>query len=154
MADTNEMVKLRDRRQRNEGVNMAQNFECPQSIHHSDPSESSEESTSWMYSGKKRKRNLSRSNQKQRYLKTKMPSQLDFFAANAPQLAKTKKQYWTEAEVSFPHFRQRCQSTRYYLNLGRRIQSSQSWGVGGTSPPFPKIRLEKAPEREHLNISR
>ena len=60
----------------------------------------SEESTSCMFSGKKRKRTDSKSAPKQRYLKTSGSSRIDFDLYHHVDPPKTKKQYWTEEEVS------------------------------------------------------
>jgi hypothetical protein len=54
-----------------------------------------------MFSGKKRKRGHSKSAPKQRYLKTSGPSRIDFDLYHQVDPPKTKKQYWTEDEVSF-----------------------------------------------------
>lgn len=64
----------------------------------------SEESTSCMFSGKKRRRTDSKSAPKQRYLKTSGPSRIDFDLYHHVDPPKTKKQYWTEEEVSISFF--------------------------------------------------
>jgi len=62
-------------------------------------SRSSTESTTCMFSGQKRKRTLSKSAPKQRYLKRSAGLQQDLDAYNPLTQIKTKKQYWTEDEV-------------------------------------------------------
>lgn len=52
--------------------------------------ELSAESTTCLFSGKKRKRNLSRSGTKQRYLKTNTNSQLDFESHHSYTKSKSK----------------------------------------------------------------
>ena len=64
-------------------------------------SESDLESTTYLFSGKKGKRNLKSAERRQRYLKSNMGSHLNFDNAQTVEKQKSKvKQYWTEEEVS------------------------------------------------------
>lgn len=86
--------------ERNNSLDATQFQLCARDSHSPDYSESNSESTSCMFSGKKRRKNLNRSATKQRYLKTNSNSKLDFSVEGTPDKPKTKKQYWTEEEVS------------------------------------------------------
>lgn len=98
-------MRRQTRKEVRENLNFDIKYPYPRGVQSPAYSECSLDSTSCMFSGKKRRRNLSRSAPKQRYLKTNTTSQLDFSAKVIAEEPKTKKQYWTEEEVRItPNF--------------------------------------------------
>ena len=100
MAQSKYCGKKRSRIEWEEALDSSQIQLWAQDSHSQALSESSLESTTCMFSGKKRKRNSKLSEHRQRYLKSNVGSHLNFDHAYTIEKQKNKvKQYWTEEEV-------------------------------------------------------
>lgn len=90
MAENLTTIRTVYKQDSKEGMQLSQKHQYSKGDSSPARTELSAESTTCLFSGKKRKRNLSRSGTKQRYLKTNASPQLDFESHNSYTQSKSK----------------------------------------------------------------